>query len=258
MIPRPTLAVSLAGLERDSGAPWAAGARAAIDWAAGAGFRAVQLDAAAAGVRGRDLDRSGRRDLAALLRRSQLALAGLDLWVPPEHFADPARSERAVAALTGAIELAADLARLVEGSPQAAVSVVLPAALDDEIRAAIEGAAQSRGTRLADHACHVGKADAPRSQPAPEAPLGIGIDPAALLLAGQDPAVAAAKAGAALVSARLSDASLVGRAPAGTGRLDETAYLASLSVAGYGRPLVLDLRGVANQDAAARSALARW
>ena len=75
------LSLSLAGLTPREGV--AMEPRAAIEWAAGLGYRAVQLDGAAAGVRARDLDRSGRRDLAALLRRLQLGFSGLDLWIPP-------------------------------------------------------------------------------------------------------------------------------------------------------------------------------
>lgn len=249
------LSLSLAGLESRAEAPWAGGPRAAIEWAAGLGCRAVQIDAAAAGVRPRELDRSARRDLAALLRRLQLVPSGLDLWIPPEHFSDPARADRAASAVTGAIDLAADLSRLIDGAPPPVVSVVLPAAPPEDLVSAIASQAQSRGARIADHAVRNGIAMAPVD---PDAPIGVGIDPGALILAGQDPGAAAAKAGAALASARLSDATLVGRAAPGSGRLDEAAYLASLSIAGYARPLVLDLRGVANQDAAARAVTARW
>ena len=34
-----------------------------------------------------------RRDLASLLRRLELSYCGLDLWIPPEHFADAARRQ---------------------------------------------------------------------------------------------------------------------------------------------------------------------
>src|SRR5690606_13026801 len=87
-------ALSIAGV-RDDPALKGAGPRAPIEAAAKAGFRAVALDASAAGLRPRDLDRSARRDLAALLRRLELAFAGLDLWIPPEHFASPEHADRA-------------------------------------------------------------------------------------------------------------------------------------------------------------------
>src|SRR4051812_47398878 len=112
----PELSVSLAGLESSAEAPWAAGPRAAIEWAAAAGFRSVTLDGAAPGVRARDLDRSGRRDLAALLRRRGIGFAGIALWIPPEPLLAPAKTERALGAALGAIELAADLSRLEAGT----------------------------------------------------------------------------------------------------------------------------------------------
>jgi sugar phosphate isomerase/epimerase len=244
MFPRPELAVSLAGLERRVDAPWAGGPRAAIQWAA-AGFRAVQLDATAVGLRPRELDRSARRDLAALLRRLGLTLTGLDLWIPPEHLLDPGRAERALDAVLQAVDLGADLARL--NGHAAAVSLVLPEGLPREVGATITERSLASGVPVADHAI---------------APVGasIGIDPAAMLLAGQDPAAAAARAGRALASARLSDASPTGRVPALSpgGRLDLTVYLASLAVAGYTRAVVLDLRGLADQGAAAESARRAW
>jgi sugar phosphate isomerase/epimerase len=253
MFPRPELSLSLAGLSPDPAAPWSAGPRAAIEWASRTGFHAVQLDAAAAGVRPRELDRSARRDLAALLRRAQLALSGLDLWIPPEHLVNPAKSERAMEAIVQAVDLAADLARLLDHGERAVVSLVLPAGLPDEARRQLGGHAESRGTRLADHA-------APASPAPATGPIGIGVDPAAVLLAGQDPAATAARAGSALAAARLSDATMIGRtAPlVAPGRLDLTAYLASVAVAGYTRPLVLDVRGLPEQASVARAVRERW
>lgn len=256
MFPRPELSLSLAGLSTDPAAPWSAGPRAAIEWAAKTGFHAVQLDAAAAGVRPRELDRSARRDLAALLRRVQLALSGLDLWIPPEHLVNPAKSERAMEAIVQAVDLAAELARLLDHGERAVVSLVLPAGMPDDARRQLGGHAESRGAHLADHA-------APAA-PAPSAPtigpMGVGVDPAAILLAGQDPATTAARAGPALAAARLSDATMIGRtAPLlAPGRLDLTAYLASVAVAGYTRPLILDLRGLPEQAAVARAVRQRW
>ncbi len=249
MLPRPPLAISLAGLERRDDAPWSAGPRAAIMWAAAAGFGSVQLDATASGLRPRELDRPARRDLAALLRRSGLAFCGLDLWIPPEHLLDPARAERALDAIVQAIDLAAEVGRLNAAPLPPTLSLVLPPAAPAEIVAAIVRDSNRSATPIADYA----------AGPRP-AGIGVGIDPASLLLAGIDPAAAAARAGAELHGARLSDASLTGRvAPGSAGaRLDLDAYLVSLSVAGYSRPVVLDLRGLHFQESVARSALAGW
>lgn len=249
MLPRPPLSLALSGLTQDPDAPWSAGPRAVIEWAATIGVHSVQLDATTPGIRPRELDRSARRDLASLLRRSQLTLSGLDLWIPPEHFTDPARADRALTALHAAIELAAELSRLIDGSPSATVSLSLPTNLPPDAAAAIASDAQRHNTRIADHA---------RQTTEPDSPIGVGLDPAALLLANLDPAAAAARAGQSLVSARLSDASTITRVQPGRGRLDQTAYVASLSVAGYSRPLVLNLRGLPDQAAAASSVIQSW
>ena len=257
MVPPPPLAISLAGLERRDDAPWAAGPRAAIDWAAAAGFGAVQLDATAPGLRPRELDRSARRDLGALLRRAGLSLAGLGLWIPLEHLTDASRAERALEAILQAVELAADLARLGAGQPGPAISCVLPKGIPADIVAQLADAAGRTGVRIADHAVPLTSA---AEVSATNGGLDLGIDPAAILLAGLDPAVAAARAGPRLASARWSDASLTGRIAPGSesGRLDLTAYLVSLTVAGYSRAVILDLRGIHDQASAAPDCLARW
>jgi hypothetical protein len=46
------------------------------------GFRSVQLSAAQPGLRPRELDRSGRRDLLARLSRLQMPAAGLESGWP--------------------------------------------------------------------------------------------------------------------------------------------------------------------------------
>lgn len=62
-----------------------------------------------------------------------------------------------------------------------------------------------------------------------------------------------------MASARLSDADGSGRRPVGAdGRLDVSAYGAALSVGGYARDVVIDLRGLVSQDEAARRAMDVW
>lgn len=248
----PELSISLAGLEPETGAPWAAGPRAAIEWAAAQGFRSVQLDAAAAGIRPRDLDRSARRDLAALLRRVQLRFSGLDLWIPSEHFADSARVQRATDATMAAIDLAAELARLVESPRGGMVGLALPAQAPTGVLRILCAHAESRGVDVADHTTR-------DSMPSDER-LGVGLDPAALLLAGQDPVALAARWGGTVQCARLSDASAVGRVSVGGpgSRLDVRAYRATLDVLGYAREVVVDVRGVRDQAHALMRARAAW
>lgn len=271
-VPNP-LSISLAGLRRDDAAvPWAGGARAAVQWAGTLGVRAVQLDATAAGLRARELDRSARRDLAALLRRHELQLTGLDLWLPGEHLVDASHVDRAVAAIVGAIGLAAEVAPLANGGGVGGrcVSVMLPVKIGADVLAQIGAEAERQGVRIADHAWPPGaernegkKASADDAKPAeagwPRA-IGVGLDPAAVALAGEEIGGAAARVADRLVSARLCDLSSAGRVLPGSadGRLDLLAYRVSLSLAAGVVPVVVDLRGLTEQDAAARRMIESW
>ncbi|MHC4948182.1 MAG: hypothetical protein ACYTG1_07960 [Planctomycetota bacterium] len=218
--------------------------RAALDALSARGFRRVQLDAARPGLRPRELDRSARRDLAAALRRRELAPAGLDLWIPPAHLVDPGHTDRAVRAVVEAIGLAADLG----GVP---VSLELPPDADATAVAAITAESQRRDVPVADHALPA----------ADGGPLSRGVDPARWLGAGEDPVAAVHAAGDRLAAARLSDLDAGGRAvPAGGpgGRLDLLAYRVALSVCGFARPVVLDARGLADPWSALEAGRAAW
>ncbi|HYE62225.1 MAG TPA: hypothetical protein VD997_09530 [Phycisphaerales bacterium] len=222
----------------------APGPRALIEWGAALGYRAVQLDAALPGIRPRELDRSGRRDLASLLRRSQLEFSGLDLWIPAAHFLDPAQQDRAVSAVVGALELTAELARLTSGTPL--VSIALPEKTAPTLLDSLRSAAELHGSTLADH-----------SWPSRggEGPLAIGIDPAELLAARLDPAAEVPRLPVTPAAARLSDYANAGRVAPGRGQLDVLAYQIALSTKGYRGFAVVDLRRVRNQADAARQAL---
>lgn len=243
MLHRERLSFALASLP-------APGAREAMAWAAGAGFRAVQIDVAAPGLRPRELERSARRDLAALLRRLELACSGLDLWVPPAHFGDPARVERACEAVEQACAMADELARLSDCAR--VVAVMLPAAPLAGVRERLDAAALRHGAALADHA------HPPTAAPGLES-LRVGVDPAAVLAGGGDPLTAVAGAGARLAAARLSDLTGAGRVCPGLpgGRLDASAYLAALDMSPQVRHVTLDLRQVPDSARAATDALAR-
>ncbi|GAB5495691.1 MAG: hypothetical protein Phyf2KO_07710 [Phycisphaerales bacterium] len=103
----------------------AASARGLIGWVNKLGYRAIALDSTHPELRARSLDRSARRDLAASLKRSQLCLSGVDVFVPAKHFADRENADRATAAVLGAIELARELGSLGAGS-EAVVCFELP------------------------------------------------------------------------------------------------------------------------------------
>lgn len=224
-----------------------------IAWVASRGFRSIQLDAALAGIRARELDRSGRRDLAALLKRIGLGFSGLDLWIPSDHFANAAQADRAVAAVTGACELAAELAVLMDGSGRV-VAVDLCSAPAPGVIESLSVFAQREGVEIADHRW-------PREQAGSQSRGGgssvgmcigmcIGIDPAAIIASGADPATEVSRLAAAPAQARLSDLSGAGRTVPGKGRLDRPGYEAALFTRGYARPVIVDPRGLPMQEAA--------
>ncbi|MFG0330159.1 MAG: hypothetical protein ACF8PN_09705 [Phycisphaerales bacterium] len=235
--------------------------RPALKRIAEAGFRFVQLSAALPTMRPRELDRSARRDLLARLRRLELTLSGLDLWIPEEHFGDPAHGDRAMNATLEAIELAADLDRVP-------LSMTLPRGMDAGLRSTLADRADMCGVEIADFNRSVAGPDAgdtddgdeeetPSSAPRVPA-IGTGVDPATVLLGGGDPAKEVSRA-AQLVSARFSDAARDGRRRPGAGRLDLTKYQVALLTRGdYDRPVVLDMRHIAEPWAQLDEAARAW
>ncbi|MHC4769132.1 MAG: hypothetical protein ACYTEI_10530 [Planctomycetota bacterium] len=196
--------------------------RSALDRLSRMGYRSVQLSAAQPGVRPRELDRSGRRDLLALLWRLQMAAAGLDLWIPTEHFLDPARVDRAMAAVGAAIGLAADLGRCT-------VSLVLPGAEARPLVEAIAEQALRFGVRVADNAVPPGMA---ASMPS----IGAGIDTAVWIGQDKDPSAAVREYARELVSVRLCD----------DPKFDADAFHQALIACAYRGPIVIDLRECAD------------
>lgn len=243
------------------------GIRAQIEWAQSLGLRAVTLDAASPEARPRDLGRFARRDLASLLRRNELTFAGVDLWIPTEHLTDPARSDRAMAALLDAADFAAEMASLTAGVPL--LSTVLPPPPpagpgNDPARDALRERAAARGVRVADHRwpqwISPEKPEHRITEP-PESPIGVGIDPAAVFITQGplgDPAAEVLRLGARIACARLTDVNATGRCAPGApgGRLDVLAYSVALVTAGYRGHLAIDLRAVPDQAAAAQRAAA--
>lgn len=243
------LAIALSGFA-DGAEPASPGDRVRehLAWAAASGFRGVALDATRIGTRARDLDRSARRDLAAAMRRAGLSSAGLDLFIPPSHFDDPAHTDRAVSAVTAALGLATELAALTQGDP--IVCIALPERLGPWAHT-IVAEAERIGARVANCAW-------PPKDDAEPGPIGIGIDPAAALAAGADPGAAVARAGASLVAVRASDWNGVMRVPVGRGRLDELAFRVAVAVSGFSGHVTVDPRGLPDPRAGAAAAAARW
>jgi sugar phosphate isomerase/epimerase len=212
-----------------------------IEWAKADGVRGVVLDATT--LRARDLDRSARRDLAATLRRLDLRFGGIDLWIPPSHFADAAHVDRACAALAGACGLAAEIAALLD-EPTPCVWTEWP---EKPHADAAVLAAQPAAATIVDV----------RPSGAPHGACHAGVDPAACLLAGVDPVARTMSLAGRLGGARLSDAGSAGRCPVGTGRLNLAEYRVTLAAAGAAA-VVLDLRGVRDAEGGRKSAIERW
>ena len=245
---RVTPSLSIAGLHATAApGPWSGGARGAIEWAASLGFRRVHLDAAAPGLRARGLDRSARRDLGATLKRHGLGLTGMDLWVPGEHYADPATTDRAAGALLGAIELAGEVSTLA-GAGTAVVSITLPEEPDATLIDAIAGAADRAGVVVEDHTA--------RGEPV--AGAGVihpGFDTGREVLRGGKPNKTFSRVASSLASLRLNDADDTGRRPLGRGRLEVGMLRALHETLAPDIPIVTDLRGLSDPAVGARAAL---
>lgn len=248
--------------------------RHALAWAAAAGLSGVLIDATRPGLRPRDLDRSARREIAALLRRHQLAFVGLDLPVPPEHFADPAHAERALSAVHAAAALAADLHALTADiaspalrAPRAPIALELPAETPAALASELARAAEHTGVWIADAAATRRLTPSPAhpaaqslSHPAPFGPLRHAIDVARAALDRLDPAAAAARSGPRLALLRLAEATPRGPIPIGVppSRLDVPALRIALETSGASPAVVLDLAGLPDPAAAFASAHAAW
>ncbi len=247
---RSKLSLALGGLAGRSDLPVAGDPRLLIGWAGELACAGIQLDATAAGIRPRELDRSARRDLAALLKRAELALSGVDVFVPVAHLKDPAHQDRAVNAITAAIELASEVAMLMGGGGRV-VCLTLPKDVGADVVGVIAGAAERAGVVIADHLWP--------SVARGKAMIGVGIDPSAVVLAGGDPAEAPLKAGG-LLAARVSDLAAQGRVMpgAGDGKLDLLRYKIALEASGFAGMPVLDLRGLQDPQKAAEGILSGW
>jgi len=248
MIGLPEISISAAGFAM----PGVFNARHAIEAVASLGVRGIALDATAPGVRPRELTRSARRDIASILRRLELELSGIDLWIPPAQFVDPAHSERAFDATVQALEMAHELVPLVGGRSRAVVSVVLPDDLPDTVRSTLSSVASHHGSTLADHAIM-------RDDTESFSGIGVGVDPVFYLTDGQSPAKAITRAGSKLVSARLCDTNAMGRCIVGGSgsKLDLMGYTGAMIVSGQ-EWVTLDLRGLDHAINASRKGIEAW
>lgn len=231
--------------------------RATLEALSGWQFASVQLSAAQPGLRPRDLDRSGRRELSALLARQGLMLGGFDLMIPPKDWLDDVSVDRAVSATLATLELAADLGR-------PSVSIALPVgALSNDVKQTLITGADGRGVALAVHAEDELEALALWLEAEDQPMLGAGIDPAAAMACDLDPADAALRVAKHLKVARLDDYAPVsagggGRCPIGEGNLDLLSYRATLSTIEATPHIVVELRDLADPIAGLSKAMAAW
>lgn len=254
------LSLSLVGIEPDGGAAGdeATGLRFGLALAKRVGYAAVQLNAAAPGLRARELDRSARRGVATSVKRMGLTVSGLDLWIPPEHFASGEHADRAVSATLAALEWCADLMAMSGSGGRGVLAVALPRPVPGDVRAALIAGAEKWGPTIADHAW-------PSEEVAVAAieggmPMGVGIDPAAILAAGLEPVACVNGCAGKVVSARLSDLSASGRTVPGRAgaRLDLLDYAAALATSGFGGALVADLRQVRSPVEGSEESIRVW
>ena len=231
------------------------------------------------GLRPRELDRSARRDLASVLRRFELELSGVDLWIPPGHFVDGLHSDRAVEAVVEAVRFVVEMVGLVGGSGGSGVGggvvcVTLPAFEEGDVGgdgvglrggvvSAIESAAELVGGVVAD--CSVGAVGSVAAGGGDREGglvggrgIGVGVDPAAVLAGGADVDGVVVRAGERLVCARLSDADHAGRAVVGRGHLDVEGYAGALAAVGFRGRVVVDVRGLRRSGAGVDAAIERW
>ncbi|MDG2424402.1 MAG: hypothetical protein P8M22_10525 [Phycisphaerales bacterium] len=210
------------------------------------GWQAVQLSAAMPGTRPRDLGSSARRDILATLRRCELQPAGMDLWIPGEHYIDPTTVDRVVSTIDAACTLASDLG--IDS-----LSVQLPAqdGIDPDVLEAIHSSAVRRGVLLADH----------RLGAESQASFGAGLDPAACFAMDRDPVEEVISLGTRLVAPRLSDLMSTGlRGPVGSsdGRLNVADYRAAVVTVVPEKSIALDLRQLASPWEALEAGRQAW
>lgn len=223
-----------------------------LPWVRSLGLRGVVLDATAPEMRPRTLDRSGRRDVASLLRHNDLSLAGLDLLIPPTHLVDPAFQDRAFSAIREALTLASDLAALADGASPI-VTVLAPPALSAKDLEAIGRLTDNSSAMLALIAWPVTEELRAACTSVPK--LRTAFDPARVLAAGGNAAKELSRSRPVPGSIRLSDFDGVGRVPLGMGNLDLTQYVVAASVANAAAPIVLDVQGMADSESAISAAM---
>lgn len=206
------------------------------------GLAAVQLDATDPAMRPRELSESGRRDLAAAVRRRGLVVSGIDCFVPVNRFEDGARVARSMEAVVGCLVLSEAL-----GRPP--VCVHLPGDHAATVRDSLLRESERRGVPLADFT-------------AGSVATWVGVDPAASIAAGSDPVAEVHRCVGRLAAARVVDLLPGGaRGPIGEprqARLDAMGYRLALEMTGFSGHPVIDCRHWTRPAEGVRSCIDRW
>jgi len=221
------------------------------------GFSSVQLDATLQGVRPRELDRRARKDLAGSISRAGLAMAGLDLFIPRQHFLDAEHVDRALSAACDAIELAGELGHLP-------LSLSLPVTtMDADVCHAILSAGDGHGVKLIVHQEDDADGLSDWMKNVAGDAAAPGLDPAAALGSRVDPVELAQGWSNQIVVGRLSDTQVGladgSRLAVGEGGLQLMLYRLSMDMAANRHgPMLLDLRGLSDPWAAANKSKQAW
>lgn len=207
----------------------------AAEAAAHAGIPALHLDATLPGIRPRELDRSARRDLVAIVKRHNVSLTGCDLFIPPTHFTSPQHQQRAADAVRQAIVFAAELRTLGATAAVVCIETAEPAAKPTESTVNSASLLSDLVSHARDHGVTLCDCTSDTS------PLARGLDIAAILARNEDPAAAILTHKPACL--RLADWDGRARVAFGEGRADATAISATVSVAAPAALGIFDFRG---------------
>lgn len=225
------------------------GTKEALRLAASMSFHAVELAAVEGDVAPRALSSSGRRHLSRFVGGLGLQLTSLVADLPGLRLTDPRTVGERVERTCEVLELAADLRVPVVTAAAGALThpeTGAPSPLAMEALSKIVEFADSRGTVYALRPSHDAGDRIVRVLKALDCrALGLGIDPAEMVMSGSNPLACIEQFIERVVAVQARDGTLGGgdrsgqEAALGEGDVDWTALLAVLDAAEYRRPYVL-------------------
>lgn len=232
------------------------GTKDALRLAGSLDFSAVELATVAGDIAPEHLTSSGRRHLAHFIRGLGLQLTSLAADMPGLRLTDPGTADECVERTCHVLELAADLKVPVVTASLGAIThpdTGEPSPLALEALRRIGEFADSRGTIYAIRPSYDAGdrlVDILAALACPS--IGVGLDPAALVMTGANPLARLERFIEQVVAVQARDGT-VGRdqhagheAPLGEGDVDWMTLLAMLTAAEYRRPYILRRRESAN------------